>query len=227
MRSKSASFQRPSIFCARIVLTALLLVIAPQGAQAVSLNAIVNASVPSGTGCNFTTVGSAATGACSDSIGTSSVSAFAQPGHIGGMANATSFDPFNSLQAIGTGTASYFDTVIFTSKNPLDTNVTVSMNVIVSGVVDSTSSGNASALLTMFVQSLVGDFRISSNNGSAPACSVNFGSSSCNSGLGGVPFSLDLVLTTLPIQVALNTPISFGLGLDVTGIGTNGGFASV
>jgi hypothetical protein len=178
---------------ARVVFTALLSVIAPEIAQATPLlNVTYNAS---GTGCTS----SSAQIVCGDSIGTSAASAFAQPGHVGALGSGTSIAQFNSLQVIGVATASYFDTVIFTSSNPQDISVTVSMNVNLSGVLDSTSSGAASSILTMFVQSLVGDLRLSSNNGSAPVCSINFGARSCGL-VNGVPLSL--ALTTTPIQIA-------------------------
>src|SRR5262245_60398122 len=96
---------------AHTLLTALLFAIAPKIEQAVSLSLSVNASVPSGTGCNFSSDGSSVF--CSDSIGLSQASAFALPGHIGAKGAGSSLDPFNSLQAIGVATASYSDVVIF------------------------------------------------------------------------------------------------------------------
>ena len=142
------------------------------------------------------------------------------------MATVTSADPFNGLPAMGAGSTSYFDTVVFKSSDPLAISTMVSMNLNVSGVVDSTSSGGASAILTMFVQSFTGDLHLSSNNGSITLCSINFGASSCNSA-GGVPFSLGLALTTLPVQVALDTPIVFGFQLDLSATASNSRSASV
>src|SRR5262249_45369786 len=156
--STSDRLQHIFTCCARGALAALLLTIAPEVARAVSLDAAVSAAAPSGTGCTFTSIGTtAAFGVCSDSIGSSSVSAFAQPGHIGGMATVTSADPFSGLPAMGSGSTSYFDTVVFKSSDPLAISTMVSMNLNVSGVVNSTPSGGASAALTMFVQSFTGD----------------------------------------------------------------------
>ena len=204
---------------ARTAFTALLLAIAPKVAQAVPvLIADVSVGSPSGAGCSVSDTGASAQGACNDGLGISSASAFAQPGHIGSMGSGSTSDPFNSLQAIGNGTASYFDTVIFTSSDPLLTSVMVSMNLNVSGILTTTPSGAASAVLTASVQSLTGDLHISASNGSTSVCSVNFGASSC---------TLPTTLTTLPIQVALGIPIPVGFQLDVSSSGQNGGLGSV
>jgi hypothetical protein len=203
---------------ARALLTALLFAIAPKIAQAVSLSTSVNASVPSGTGCNFSSDGSSVV--CGDGIGVSQASAFAQAGHIGAKGAGSSLDPFNSLQAIGVASASYSDVVIFSLEkpDPSITSIMVSMIVDVSGALTTTPSGTASADVVVF-GSFGADFHIGVTGVSPPICSIN--GASCS----GLP-TTGLTLTTLPVLVALDTPIPLGFQLDVSGIGQNGGLGS-
>src|SRR5262249_50804259 len=144
-----------------------------------------------------------------DGIGVSQASAFAQAGHIGAIGAGSSLDPFNSLQAIGVASASYSDVVIFSLEkpNPSITSIVVSVIVDVSGT-DVVVFGSFGA-----------DFHISVTGVSPPICSIN--GASCS----GLP-TTGLTLTTLPILVALDTPIPFGFQLDVSGIGQNGGLGS-
>jgi hypothetical protein len=159
--------------CARTLLTALLLAIAPEIAQAIPLlTATANAGSPSGTGCSTSDEGASAAAICNDGLGVSSASAFAQPGHVGAMGTGSTSDPFNSLQAIGVASASYSDVVTFHSIDPTITTAVVSMIVGVSGTLGTTPSGTASADVVVF-GSFGADFHISVTGVSPPICSIN------------------------------------------------------
>jgi hypothetical protein len=110
--------------------------------------------------------------------------------------------------------------VIFSLEkpDPLITSIMVSMIVDVSGTLTTTPSGTASADVVVF-GSFGADFHIGVTGVSPPICSIN--GASCS----GLP-TTGLTLTTLPLLVALDTPIPFGFQLDVSGIGQNGGLGS-
>jgi hypothetical protein len=203
---------------------AAVLLIAPNLAQADPiLSGTIQLSVP-GPACSPSNPGNGASGACSSGQGASDAQATATPGTLAGTANATHLDPFNSVPAQAISSTSFSDFVVFHSSNPLLTSTDVSLNVNLSGSMNTVPGGGATVEFVMDLQTFVGAIRLSSGNGNPISCTS--GNSICPTG-GIFNTSVDTVIHSLTVNVPLDLPIFFDLRMDLLASATNGGNSSL
>src|SRR5262245_4164111 len=119
----------------RRVIAAAIILISPNLTQAATLVGDIQLAVP-GAPCSPSNPGNNASGSCSSAQGNSNASANATAGTLAGTANATHLDAFNSVPAIGNSHTNFSGTVIFSSSNSLMSAAPVSLNVNLSGTMN-------------------------------------------------------------------------------------------
>jgi hypothetical protein len=144
-------------------------------------------------------------------VGSFSSLAVASFGHLGAFAQAEAHTGFSFASKVETQ-ARFEDQLIFSSSNPAATFADVSPRLLLNGFLDVAASAGAAVAQVDGSLNLNGEGFVLRFTNSAPGGFSIFRNDF--NALGVIGPATDAVLTTTPIRVPLNTPVTFGLILS-------------